>query len=240
MIGGWVLETYKNWIKVRTNNMERILKMTGNVPQKGWYIRIKKGGVSPFKGEEILVSEKTTPALWIIVEAWKITKMKGEKLEIISRAIDQVLKRLGKLPNWFNRVFKDYWKKGESFSKKGVITSEIVAKIFNKEQTRLPERENFGNWFNTFSHPYGIRVYKEKGVMLKIFFERKKVLEFQAEATLSGKKIEFKGFLNDDQITLRLKGDIDDEHIETLRKGLLKYFKEVFATKGGFENGIYV
>jgi len=48
MIGGWVLEVYKDWIKVRTNNMERVLKMTGDIPQRGWYIRLTKRGKSPF------------------------------------------------------------------------------------------------------------------------------------------------------------------------------------------------
>jgi len=241
MIGGWVLEVYKDWIKVRTNNMERVLKMTGDIPQRGWYIRLTKRGKSPFKGEEILVSEGVTPPLWIIVEAWKVTKIKGEKLEIVSRAIDQISKKIGKLPSWFIRVLKDYYRKGESFPRRKVVTSKVVADVLNREQTKLPERESFGDWFNTLSHPYGFRVYRGKGFILRIFFEKREGVEFQAEAIFqSGKRVNFKGFLSDDRITLKLEGDFEDRHLESLRGRFLKLFKEVFVTRGGFESGVYV
>ncbi len=241
MVEGWVLEVYKEWIKVRTDRVERILRMTGEIPQQGWYVRLTKKGESPFKGEEILVSEKRTPPLWIIVDVWKTLKIEGEKLEHVSRAIDQILKRVGKLPDWFNRVLKDYYRRGESFLRKRIATSKLVADIVGVRQENLPERETFGDWFNTFSYPHGFRAYRGKNFILRIFFERGEGVEFQAEAIFkSGKRVDFKGFLNDKRIILRVEGDLEDKQLENLRVRFLKLFKEVFVTKGGFESGVYV
>lgn len=243
---GIVVEVYKSYVKVHSQNGDKILKIKGKgLPEKGWILELKRSDPNaPFVGSVIIDSPIPLPSLKEaipIVEATGTTD--GYELDFLAELTSTVRRRLGYLPKWYYGMLGKYYKTGQPLKSQGVM-SDAISKKLNAKKGKKDPLKAFGIWLNTFSHPLGFRSYQGEKRPTRIFIRKKRTetLIRIDSTTKNHGRIVIEGALSEMGGRLKVVSDvlIEEEAIKKLSENLKKILGNVLIVQGGKGLGGYV
>ena len=243
MIAGRVVDVYGKYVKVKTQRGEKILKMKGRkVPDRGWILEFQKdnGKSSPFVGSLIMDSLDPLPPLSDLVPFLDRGISDPVDVTFLSSMTKSVISRLGKLPKWYYDRLAEYYQKGESRSKG--IYSDLVAKMMKAEKVKPDRLKAFGDWLNTFSHPFYFRSYSNDPKPIKVFLNKiGSVIRIEHFSKDHGKVI-VEGMMGKTGARLKVipEKPIDQKAVDELQKRLSSILGNAFVVQGGRNLGLYV
>ncbi len=242
MISGRVVDVYGKYVKVKTQRGEKILKMKGRkVPDRGWILEFRKENTaSPFVGSLILESLDPLPPLSDIVPLLERGISDPVDVTFMSSLTRSVVSKLGKLPKWYYDRLVEYYQKGESIS--NGIYSDLVARVVNAEKVKPDKLKAFGDWLNTFSHPFYFRSYSNDPKPTRVFLSKATSMIKIEHYSKNHGKIIVEGMMGKTGAKLKVVPEkpIDQSALEGLKKKLSSILGNVFVVQGGRNLGLYV
>ncbi len=242
MISGRVIDVYGKYVKVKTQRGEKILKMKGRkVPDRGWILEFRKNGnSSPFVGSLIIESLDPLPPLSDLVPFLDRNISDPVDVTFLSSLTKSVISRLGKLPRWYYDRLAEYYYKGETDSRG--IYSDLVSKLVKKKKVKTDRMKAFGDWLNTFSHPFYFRSYSNDPKPTRVFLNKAgSVVRIEHFSKKHGKVI-VEGMIGKTGARLKVipEKPLDHQKLDSLQKKLSSILGSVLIVQGGKNLGFYV
>ncbi len=242
MVAGRVVDVYGKYVKVKTQRGEKILKMKGKkVPDKGWILEFRKESVaSPFVGSLIVESLDPLPPLSDLVPLLDRGISDPIDVTFLSSLTRSIASRLGKLPKWYYDRLAEYYQKGEDRS--NGVYSDLVAKVMNSKKSNPDGMKAFGDWLNTFSHPFYFRSYSNDPKPTRVFFSKATSMIKIEHISKNHGRIIVEGMMGKTGAKLKVVPEkpIDQRALENLRKKLSMILGNAFVVQGGMNLGLYV
>ena len=244
---GVVVEVYKNFVKVHSQNGEKIIKMRGaKVPPKGWILEFRKEDPSArFVGSVVVDSPVPLPSLQEAIPIIETAGVKnGYEIDFLAELTRNVYRRLGFLPKWYYRMLGKYYRVGEDPASSGVA-SRAAAQASGVKKSAVDELKVFGRWLSAFSHPLQFISLKNSGKNpTRIFIRKKKVETFiriEHDSKSHGRVV-VEGVISPASARLKVISEksVGDEPIEKLQKELEKLLGSALVVKGGLGLGSWV
>ncbi len=242
MIAGRVVDVFGRYVKVRTSSGEKVLKMKGKkLPERGWILEFRREDPSsPFVGSVILESIDPLPPLQEIVPIVEETGS-SEVFDVVFLAnlTRFVFKRLGFLPKWYYEMLGDYYRKGE---RNGGIFSHVTSKVLGIKRGKVDRLKAFGDWLNTFSHPFGFRSYADGPRPTRVFLKKPTTTIRIDHVSREYGRILIEGMIGKTEARLKVVPErpIDPKKLEELKKRLEGILGRAFVVQGGKGLGYYV
>ena len=248
---GVVVDVYKNYVKVKGPEGEKIVKIRGRgeLPQRGWILELKRrAGDAPFVGSVVVDHTSILPPLKEAIPIIESTSS-SDPYEIIflSEMTRAVAFRLSFLPNWYYRTLGEYYKKGE---RDGGMMSPLTSKILKERKMEIrPQKGDrlraFGRWLNTFSHPYRFYSKYEGSSRPTRIFMKKKSGSFMVRIDKMSKnhgRVIVEGQIGATSAKLKVvpENPISEKDLKDLKESLEKIIGEILIVQGGKGLGFYV
>ncbi len=238
MISGRVIDVLGKYVKVRTQNGEKVLRMRGKkVPNKGWILEFRKeGNSSSFVGSVILESTVSLPPLVDVVPLLEMGISDPVDVTFLVDLTRSILLRLGKLPKWYYKKLEEYYKKGEGNSQG--VCSHITVRALESMNLRIGKPDflrAFGDWMNTFSHPYYFRSYRGKPRPARVFINKSKAMIRIDYLSKEHGRVLVEGLVGKTEAKLKVVPEkaLDQAKVELLQKRLEKILGRAFVVQGG-------
>ncbi len=243
MITGRVIDVYKRYVKVKTPLGEKVLKMKGRkVPPKGWILEMRKDDVpSQFAASVVLESLDPLPPLPEIVPLIEnLGSSDPFDVTFLSNLTRALASRLGTLPSWYYKTLGEYYRKGEGEGR-GVY-SEIVSKVIGEKRSGPDRLKAFGDWLNTFSHPFYFRSKAGGKRPTRIFIRKPTSFVRIDHMSENHGRVIVEGTIGKVDAKLKVISEvpIDPRELEKLRKNLEKLLGNATVVQGGMGFGVYV
>ncbi len=237
-----MLEVFKNYVKVKTQFGERILRMRSRtLPERGWILEFRDSDPStPFVGSVVLDSMNPLPPLKDVIPIIENTGGVSDSFDVIflSEVTRAVLNRLGEIPNWYYKRLGKYYREGEK-EKEGVFSElvyELIKNSSDVKKVRPDPNDSFGDWLNHLSHPYYFRSYSDVKRPMRLFLKKGKLALFRLDRlTTNHGRVVIEGTLGSEDAKLKVISEkpLRADELEDLRRSLLNVFPEVFVVQGG-------
>jgi hypothetical protein len=243
MMDGVVTDVYKNYVKVKTNTGEKVLKIRGKrTPEKGWVLELRKNDPdSPFVGSVILESLDPLPPLSETIPIVESTKsIESFDVVFLTQMTKAVRARLGFLPKWYYSTLGEYYRKGEK--RVEGLFSDLVSEVIGKRRVRIDRMKTFGDWLNTFSHPLYFRSYSGKSKPIRVFVKKPGILVRVDSFSKEYGRVIVEGSIGKTNAKLKVISEktVEASKLEDLRKKLEDLLGNALVVQGGKGLGYYV
>lgn len=213
---GFVIETFGKFAKLRTEKGDIVVKVKGQPPEVGKFVRISDQPVLEkfYLAEKVLQLEGDSPPLSALEPILRVIGKArfDEDVVFLSLTAQTVEARAGKLDRNFYRSLAKYYETAED--------------------------ETFGLWLFTLSNPYIFQSVPEKEAPVHIYVDRSRHT-FRIDFVKDSKPVVIEGKVWQDQLVLSFSQMFPTDRMEELRERLSRHFSLVRFILGAGIDGLY-
>ncbi|KAF2958243.1 hypothetical protein AS159_00540 [Thermotoga sp. Ku-13t] len=213
---GFVIETFGKFAKLRTEKGDIVVKVKGQPPEVGKFVRISDQPVLEkfYLAEKVLQLESDSPPLSALEPILRVIRKArfDEDVVFLSRTAQAVEARVGKLDRNFYRSLAKYYETGED--------------------------ETFGLWLFTLSNPYIFQSVPEKEAPVHVYIDRSRHT-FRIDFVKGSKPVVIEGKVWQNQLVLSFSQMFPTDRMEELRERLSRHFSLVRFILGAGIDGLY-